>query len=143
MAKPPRILVGWSLRSKVIKQADKLNAEHKQKGSPSGDDDEEPCAPKIGGQKKFPAEVKTVNMIYVTHIPKRERKRALRDVYVIEPVARKFNPWSAYPIAFDRRDHPTSIRHEGSPALVLDPIIDGFHLTRVLMDSGSSLNLLY
>ena len=26
---------------------------------------------------------------------------------------------------------------------MLDPIIDGFHLTRVLMDGGSSLNLLY
>ena len=36
-----------------------------------------------------------------------------------------------------------SIRHGGSAALVLDPIIDGFHLTRVLMDGGSSLNLLY
>ena len=27
--------------------------------------------------------------------------------------------------------------------MVLDPIIDRFHLTRVLMDGGSSLNLLY
>ena len=27
--------------------------------------------------------------------------------------------------------------------MVLDPIIDGFPLTRVLMDGGSSLNLLY
>ena len=27
--------------------------------------------------------------------------------------------------------------------MVLYPIIDGFHLTRVLMDGGSSLNLLY
>ena len=27
--------------------------------------------------------------------------------------------------------------------MVLDPIIDGFHLTRVLMDGSSSLNLLY
>ena len=27
--------------------------------------------------------------------------------------------------------------------LVLDPIIDGYHLTRVLMDGGSSLNLMY
>ena len=27
--------------------------------------------------------------------------------------------------------------------MVLDPIIDGFHLTRVLMDGGNSLNLLY
>ena len=82
-------------------------------------------------------------MIYTTHIPKRERKRALRDVYAIEPVAPKFNPWSSCPITFDRRDHPTSIHHGGLAALVLDPIIDGFHLTRVLMDGGSSLNLLY
>ena len=27
--------------------------------------------------------------------------------------------------------------------MVLDPIIDGFHLTRVPMDGGSILNLLY
>ena len=27
--------------------------------------------------------------------------------------------------------------------MVLDPIIDRFHLTQVLMDGGSSLNLLY
>ena len=87
--------------------------------------------------------MRTVNMIYATHIPKRERKRALRDVYALELVAPKFNPWSSCPITFDRRDHPTSIRHGGFAALVLDPIIDGFHLTRVLMDGGSSLNLLY
>ena len=87
--------------------------------------------------------MRTVNMIYATHIPKRERKRALRDVYALEPVAPKFNPWSSYPITFDRKDHPTSIRHGRFAALVLDPIIDGFHLTRVLMDGGSSLNLLY
>ena len=27
--------------------------------------------------------------------------------------------------------------------MVLDPIIDGYRLTRVLMDDGSSLNLIY
>ena len=47
-----------------------------------------------------------MNMIYATDIPKRERKRALRGVYAIEPVAPKFNPWSSFPITFDRRpDH--------------------------------------
>ena len=125
-----------------FKQAGKLNTEHKGKGPPSEDDDE-PRPPNTGGQKKFPPEVKIVNMIYVTDIPKRERKHALRDVYAVEPVAPKFNPWSAYPITFDRRDHPTSICHAGSTTLVLDPIIDGYHLTRVLMDGGSSLNLIY
>src|SRR4051812_31701768 len=84
-----------------------------------------------------------LSMIYATHIPKRERKRVLRDVYAMEPDAPKFNPWSSCPITFDRRDHPTSIRHGGSAALVLDPIIDGFQLARVLMDGGSSLNMLY
>ena len=97
----------------------------------------------LGGQKKFPPEVKTVNMIYATHIPKRRRKRALRDVYAVEPVTPKLNPRSACPITFDHRDHPISMRHGGSAASVLDPIIDGYHLTRVLMDDGSSLNLIY
>ena len=126
----------------VFKQAGKLNAEHKERETPS-EDEEEPCQPNTRGQKKFPPEVKTVNMIYATHKPKRRRKHALRDVYAVEPVAPKFNPWSACPITFDHRDHPTSIRHGGSDALVLDPIIDGYHLTRVLMDGGNSLNLLY
>jgi hypothetical protein len=82
-------------------------------------------------------------MMYITHIPKRERKRVLRDIYALEPVALKYNPWSAYPITFDKHDHPTSIRHGGSAPLVLDPIVDGFHLTRILMDGGSNLNLIY
>jgi hypothetical protein len=126
----------------VIKQAGKITAEEQGKG-PRSEDDDEPRGPSNGGQKQFPSEVKTVNMIYVMHIPKKEHKRALRDVYAVEPVAPKFNPWSACPITFDRRDHPTSIRHGGTAALVLDPIVDGFHLTRVLMDGGSSLNLIY
>ena len=126
----------------MFKQAGNLNAEHKGKG-PQSEDEDESRQPNMGGRKKFPSEVKTVNMMYATHIPKRERKCALRDVYAIEPIAPKFNPWSAYPITFHRRDHPTSIRHGSSAALVLDPIIDGFHLTQVLMDGGSSLNLLY
>ena len=90
----------------VFKQAGKLNAEDKEEGSQSENDDEEPRPPNIGGQKKFPPQIKMVNMIYATHIPKREHKRALRDVYAIEPVAPKFNPWSTCPITFDRRDHP-------------------------------------
>ena len=81
----------------VFKQAGKVNAEQKGSETPSEDEDE-PCQPNTGGQKKFPLEVKTVNMIYATHIPKRRRKRALRDVYTVEPVAPKFNPWSACPI---------------------------------------------
>ena len=126
----------------MFKQAGKLSADNEYKGLHS-EDDEEPRPPNNNGQKGFPPQVRTVNMIYATHVPKRERKRALRDVYAVEPVAPKFNPWSSFPITFDRRDHLTSIPHGRFAALVLDPIIDGFHHTRILMDGGSSLNLLY
>ena len=79
----------------VFKRAGKLNAKNKDKGSHSNDE-EEPRQPNTGGQKRFPPQVRMVNMIYATHIPKRERKHALRDVYALEPVAPKFNPWSSY-----------------------------------------------
>ena len=82
-------------------------------------------------------------MLHAAHTPKRRCKRALRDTYAIEPVAPKLNHWSARPITFDHRDYPTSMQHGGSAALVLDPIIDGYHLTCVLMDGSSSLNLIY
>ena len=75
----------------MFKQAGKLNAENKEKG-PHSDDDEERWLPNTGGRKKFPPQVKMVNMIYTIHIPKWERKHALRDVYAMEPVAPKFNP---------------------------------------------------
>ena len=84
-----------------------------------------------------------VKIIYATHIPKRERKSALRDIYTMELVSPNFNPWSSCPITFNHRDHPTNIHPGSTAALVLDPIINGFHLTQVLMDGGSSPNLLY
>ena len=126
----------------VIKQAGKIAADNQGKSQPRNEDGDRP-GPSNGGQKQFPPEVKDVNMIYATHVTKKERKRALREVYAIEPAVPKYSPWSEIPITFDRRDHPTSIRHGGTAALVLDPIVDGFHLTRVLMDGGSSLNLIY
>ena len=82
-------------------------------------------------------------MINATHIPKWEWRRTLRDIDAMELVAPKYNLWSSDPITFDRKDRLANIRQGSSAALVLDPIIDGFHLTRVLMDGGSSLNLLY
>ena len=110
------------------------------RGETPSEDEDEPCQQSTGGQKKFPLEVKTVNMIHVT---KRRSKHALRDTRAIEPVTPRFNPWLACPITFDCGDHATSIRHEGLAALVLNPIINGYYLTRVLMDGGSGLNLIY
>lgn len=73
-------------------------------------------------------------MIYAMHIIRKERKRTLRDVYAVEPAVPTNSPWSEILITFDRSDHSTSICHGGTVALVPDPIVDDFHLTRVLMD---------
>ena len=82
-------------------------------------------------------------MIHATHTSTRRHERALRDAYGIEPIIPTPNYWMACLITFDHTDCLTSIRCGGSEALVLDPIIDGYRLTRVLMDGGSSLNLIY
>jgi hypothetical protein len=55
----------------VIKQASRAIAEEQTKGTRS-EDDEEPRRPNNSGQKQFPSEVKNVNMIYMTHILKKE-----------------------------------------------------------------------
>ena len=53
------------------------------------------------------------------------------------------NRWSDVPITIDHQDQPIGVHNRGVAALILDPIIDGYHLFKVLMDGGSSLNLIY
>ena len=83
-------------------------------------------------------------MIYVTHIPKKERMRALRDIYALELGSAEVQPMVGLPdrLSTNKTIRPVSIMKE-LRLMVLDPIVDGFHLTRVLMDGGSSLNLIY
>ena len=51
--------------------------------------------------------------------------------------------WSDTTITFDKRDHPDRVPNPGQYPLVVDPIIGNTRLTKVLMDGGSSLNILY
>ena len=54
-----------------------------------------------------------------------------------------FLSWLESPITFDQRDHPSHVTRPGRYPLVIDPIIRWKHLTKVLMDRGSGLNILY
>ena len=47
------------------------------------------------------------------------------------------------PIIFDQDDHPASIPRPRSYPLVVDPIVSNMRLSKVLMDGGSSLNILH
>jgi hypothetical protein len=51
--------------------------------------------------------------------------------------------WSDKPITFDQGNHPDYVPIPGRYLLVVDPIIGNARLTKVLMDGGSSLNIIY
>jgi hypothetical protein len=51
--------------------------------------------------------------------------------------------WSDKPITFDRGNHPDFVPSPGRYPLVVDPIIGNVRLSKVLMDGGSSLNIIY
>jgi hypothetical protein len=51
--------------------------------------------------------------------------------------------WSNAAITFDRDDHPARVLHPGQYPLVVEPIIANTRLSKVLMDGGSGLNILY
>ena len=54
-----------------------------------------------------------------------------------------FLRWSKSAITFERTDHPKSALQLGRYPLVVDPIIGTKRLTKVLMDAGSGLNIMY
>ena len=55
----------------------------------------------------------------------------------------RYLDWSQETITFDRDDHPDYVLNPGQYPLVVDPIIGNTWLTKVLMDEGNGLNILY
>jgi hypothetical protein len=51
--------------------------------------------------------------------------------------------WSNKPITFDQGDHPDCVPSPEKYPLVVDPVISNVRLTKVLMDGGSNLNIIY
>jgi hypothetical protein len=54
-----------------------------------------------------------------------------------------FLDWSEDAITFSREDHPNRIPNPGQYPLVVEPVIGNARFSKVLMDGGSSLNILY
>lgn len=51
--------------------------------------------------------------------------------------------WSDRFITFNQDDHPDYIPNPERYPLIIDPIVGNTHLTKVLMDGGSILNIIY
>ena len=84
----------------------------------------------------------TVLTVFETFASNNMRKRTLRSLAEVYQIA-TINPWSDTAITFNASDEPKIRTARAPAALVLSPIVDGFHLTKVLMDGGSGLNLIY
>ena len=123
----------------VFKQSGRLNAEHKGLDALSEDDDE-PHQQSAGKQNTFPQEVKTVNSLHVT---KGKNRTAPTKIRAIWPAPEEHRHWLLQPITFDHQDYSKGARNAGWTALVVNPIINGLQFTKVLMDGGSDLKLLY
>jgi hypothetical protein len=72
-----------------------------------------------------------------------QRKRERHEVLAAEKTPPSFLNWSVDAITFSREDHPNRIPYPGQYPLVVDPVIDNSWFSKVLMDRGSSLNILY
>ena len=89
-----------------------------------------------------PKDTSTVLTVFETFTSNNVRKRTLRSLAEVYQVA-TINPWSDTAITFKASDEPRFQTARAPAALVLSPIVDGFRLTKVLMDGGSGLNLIY
>jgi hypothetical protein len=70
-------------------------------------------------------------------------KRERHEVLAVEKFPPSFLDWSEDAITFSREDHPNRIPNLRQYSLVIDPAIGNARLSKVLMDGGSSLNILY
>jgi hypothetical protein len=70
-------------------------------------------------------------------------KRERHKVLAAEKAPPSFLDWSKDAITFSREDHPNRSPNPGQYLLVVDPVISNSRFSKVLMDRGSSLNILY
>ena len=74
---------------------------------------------------------------------KRKQKLTYREVMLAAPSTPEYLPWSEVPISFDQMDHPDHILKLGRYPLLMTMTIRDVKLSRVLVDGGSSLNILF
>jgi hypothetical protein len=117
------------------------------KAGPSAEGGKDQGNNKKGGDKEeeFP-EVHNCFMIYggqVANASARHRKQERREVSSVKVATPVYLDWSDKPITFDQGDHPDCVPSPGRYPLVVNPVIGNARLTKVLMDRGSSLNIIY
>jgi hypothetical protein len=130
----------------TLKECDMLRRYFNKVG-PSTEGGKDQGNNKKGGDKEeeFP-EVHNCFMIYdgkVANASAQHHKQERREVCSVKVAAPVYLDWSDKPITFDQGDHPDCVTSPGRYPLVVDPVTGNARLTKVLMDGGSSLNIIY
>ena len=88
---------------------------------------------------------RTVNVIFGGEgcLSRRVQKLMLREILAVELATLKYLKLSEVPTSFSREDQWTSFSEPGKLPMVLDPVVVGVRLTKVLIDGSSSLNILF
>ena len=83
--------------------------------------------------------------IFTTTSCRRDKKLQQRAALSVAttPACPRWLNWSEQPITWTRSDHPMVVENPGALALIVAPQIGGYTLHKVLMDGGSSINILY
>jgi hypothetical protein len=118
---------------RALKDTPDSRPPHDKKGKKKADEDND----------DFQEPDKTVNVLFGGLPTKRSQKATRREVLNIEPAVRTPLRWSEVPITFSRADQWTSFSELGHFPLVLKPVVAGSRLNKVLIDSGSGLNILF
>ena len=71
------------------------------------------------------------------------QKLLVREILSVEPAIQRPLKYSEVPITFSRENQWTSFSEPAKFPLVLNPVVQGSKLTRVLIDGGSGLNLIF
>jgi hypothetical protein len=94
----------------------------------------------------FPEAHKEVNYIYGgldSYESRRKQKLTAQEVTAVSPATPMYLKWSEVPITFDHSNHPEFVPKPRQYPLIVCPIVKDVKLNRVLMDGGSSLNIMF
>jgi hypothetical protein len=118
----------------------------KKNKKPADKDPEDDDQEDHGHNLKFQDASKVVNVIFrgdEDFSSRRDQKLLFQEILSVEPAVPRPLRWSEVPISFSRDDQLMSFSEPGKFPLVLDPVVEEVKLTKVLIDGGSGLHLIF
>ena len=102
--------------------------------------------PAVHEDEEYPAPRGNMAMIQKGRPSNRTQKLITREVSMavkMPPPTLEYLNWLEQEISFNRTDHPLRVPRPGHSALVVDAQIGDYDMSKVFMDAGSGINLIF